>query len=611
MTQAFISLEESSGDCHTVSIPITGDYYVDMNGNWIGTNEFVYYKSAFHFSFNSLTVDSFSQYTEMINTYRQSMEEVANISSHQNLGLNLVLWMSYMRYYSIDHPSMTDFTSLGTGQLQYLELTGNPAVVFNAPSITASLISKHGICDIESLASFDPANSMFSVTFNIDEFKNSATCAGSINPNLFNPYTTKQSSLIMNLDVRSLSTALSINLGYIPISYLGTASANQFQVELNGIKYNFAKYFDTRYPTMAPILCMSNASAIPEGTHAIDQLCFVMYGTSLFFPFMNHIGNSFQVPTYCDCAAGTGTSTACQKLYLMASMLFFYVQPGPTDTMISLIIQQVKLLSQLHLNQISYYSLNRKVYNSTASSSLYMMGTGSDSLNSTQWVQETLSFCTVGTSTCSIISFATISAFSSAVSTYQFQLTNGSCAASFMLSDDIWEEMSEESPVQLTENYFECYQSMYSAALNAVGVASGNSSIAMLFLLIITMPILYITLAIIRQIPPPPEYSDRQTRFALETLATLLLRLRDGKTDGLRENGVLAAILRELIEGLQPKIPDKRQRSQDPEDPYQDDDDDDDRMKNATKHFGRRRLPGMSKVPSSRIFDSPYSNRIK
>ncbi len=83
--------------------------------------------------------------------------------------------------------------------------------------------------------------------------------------------------------------------------------------------------------------------------------------------------------------------------------------------------------------------------------------------------------------------------------------------------------------------------------LNAVGVAMGNTSLAVPFVVFLCLPFIYIILVIIKQVPPPEEYSNEEKDEALQTFATLLLRMRDGKTRGIKSNGVLVQMTKELI----------------------------------------------------------------
>lgn len=105
----------------------------------------------------------------------------------------------------------------------------------------------------------------------------------------------------------------------------------------------------------------------------------------------------------------------------------------------------------------------------------------------------------------------------------------------------------EEPPVQLTQTYYECYPSSYNALFAAFGIASGNTSLAVPLIVTMLLPLLYLLLMSIDQVPPKEEYTDPDKAQVIEMLSILLLRLRDGKTRGVKKNGLLVRLTKELI----------------------------------------------------------------
>ncbi len=129
--------------------------------------------------------------------------------------------------------------------------------------------------------------------------------------------------------------------------------------------------------------------------------------------------------------------------------------------------------------------------------------------------------------------------------------------------------------MQLTQDYYECYSGDRAALINAVGVAVGNTSLAVPFIVIMCLPFIYMILVLIKQVPPPDEYSKDEKEEAIETLATLLLRMRDGKTRGVKANGVLVTLTKELISAAKEEngIPDSDDEDSDEEGERESDDD--------------------------------------
>lgn len=62
----------------------------------------------------------------------------------KNLGYNIMLWISFVEYYSVEYPTLTNFSSIGSGQLQYFELAGNPYQVFDLSFHTMGILSTAG-----------------------------------------------------------------------------------------------------------------------------------------------------------------------------------------------------------------------------------------------------------------------------------------------------------------------------------------------------------------------------------------------------------------------------------------------------------------------------------
>jgi hypothetical protein len=103
------------------------------------------------------------------------------------------------------------------------------------------------------------------------------------------------------------------------------------------------------------------------------------------------------------------------------------------------------------------------------------------------------------------------------------------------------------APVQLTQDYFECYNDEFNAFLNALGIATGNTSLAVPATMIILLPVIYLILVLLRKNPPREEYNARDKNQALEVFSILLLRLRDGKSRGIKPTGVLSQLTKEII----------------------------------------------------------------
>ncbi len=111
--------------------------------------------------------------------------------------------------------------------------------------------------------------------------------------------------------------------------------------------------------------------------------------------------------------------------------------------------------------------------------------------------------------------------------------------------------LQRNPPEAISETYFECFPTVSSTLLNALGVASGNTSLAMTLFFFAVLPVLYLILAVLSQIPPKEEYSVEEKEQATELLSIILLRIRDGKSRGIQKSGVLTKLAHELMAAAQ------------------------------------------------------------
>ena len=73
---AFISLSTDDGECNEVAISVTGSYLADDNGNWVGTEDFVYSDSPYQLVLNSFHVAHQDKFKEMMQTFRDSLDYI-------------------------------------------------------------------------------------------------------------------------------------------------------------------------------------------------------------------------------------------------------------------------------------------------------------------------------------------------------------------------------------------------------------------------------------------------------------------------------------------------------------------------------------------------------
>lgn len=79
----------------------------------------------------------------------------------------------------------------------------------------------------------------------------------------------------------------------------------------------------------------------------------------------------------------------------------------------------------------------------------------------------------------------------------------------------------------LTQDYYKCTEYTYSALFNAVGIASGNVATVIPVAVVFLLPVMFMFMSAIGQIPPKEEYRKEEKDDAIEALAKQLLRVRE------------------------------------------------------------------------------------
>lgn len=556
INQRYIALNTEGGECNEVPIVLSGTYLADTAGNWAGSPDFVYSKAAYSLTLSNFEAESHEEYVRMMDTFHKSLVVIGNKAKSENLIYTLLQWMSFVKYYYVEDPSLVDFRSVGYGQLQAMELTGNPSVVFDLPYTQVTISSTHGICPLVADAVYDQANAKLSASYNTSEFASMPSCFAAIVPSKLNIPGFLQKEFSIDVDVRSFATAMAVNMGIIRVTDLGVATPQQTELTFGGAKYMVGEYFDKRYSTMDPILCYYNVTDVLfSSSQHTQQLCFLRKGITIAtLPVFHHYGDSDSIPVPCDCDSPVGASAACQEFSLMSSLVFFR-QDAPSMTPEDAANKLLKSIYEGLLMVIqypSYADFNRAAFNASFAASAYPFGTLSAEVTDREWQRESFDFCRIenppGQSrNCSMLTFYQYNFLYYSVSDYHYQLTNGSCSDSISIPQTQWGKLQAVPPEAISETYFECYPHMDATFINAIGVASGNTSIAMIVFLFLMLPVLYIILAVISQIPSKEEYSHDEKQDAMELLSIILLRLRDGKSRGIKRRGVLAGLAKELM----------------------------------------------------------------
>jgi hypothetical protein len=280
-------------------------------------------------------------------------------------------------------------------------------------------------------------------------------------------------------------------------------------------------------------------------------------------PVFNQNGVSLDRPIYCDCGSvpidiiEDDIQFLCSQFDFLAGLVFYPTTDQLTENELNNFLNQrssnvTNILDRFGLTALlktlaqyeTYQQFNKAAFNAS------WITTSNNYTCDEECLQSAFQFCIQpGTNTtCSLAMFNVANGAASTVSEYKYQLTNGSCTSSMVVPLDNWMKLVNNPPVQFTQTYYECYQSSGPAFVTAVGVASGNVQIFVPIVMFGLLPFLYFVLVAVRQVPPKEEYRKDDKQIAVEILGLLLLRIRDGKTRGIKRNGVLQALAKGILQ---------------------------------------------------------------
>eukprot|EP01035_Chromulina_nebulosa_P017996 gene17996-23634_t len=135
--------------------------------------------------------------------------------------------------------------------------------------------------------------------------------------------------------------------------------------------------------------------------------------------------------------------------------------------------------------------------------------------------------------------------YGGSVNDYYYQILHGACNNTF--NSPNWNDLASSPPTLLTESYFRCTPFVLTALESAVGIANGNTSTVMPFLIFVLIPSIYILLSkygLLRQ----ESYTKQQKDATLNDLAILLLKLRD--LEKKNPNAITDPVLKNLLNAV-------------------------------------------------------------
>ncbi len=450
-----VSLSYNAERCDTVPIVVRDTFLADANGNWEGSNNFSYADASYSFTFSNFEIKDKSEYKRMMATYYASMSELSPIAKQQDLAMNMALWNSYLRFYSLSAPWKTNFTDIGKGTLQNFRFSATPSVTYSrasygfvlgsSPTVSNSAVSVN--CNTSYSMSYEKASGVYRVSYPMSSLEANEACWNSL-PAILTSSTLRNSFLLnMELDVNSFSTAVAVNMGFEGLDQLIPVTAEADVIEFEGSTHIGQQFVDIRYPEMTPIYCVLKVDGMVDGdlTYALssnisDPLCMITYQQGVYIPLTNHMGNSFEKVEACDCNSAIGKSKTCNDFNLMLSLVAFPKTSSGSGVSAGLTsgnqVDKACLYRSLELfgrYNDSFKKLNNASYEAAATGVL-------TSLNASTRIEgNDFSFCQLSDGTkCSLLTYFTLDEMRKTISPHQYMLQEGSCSAAMIIPEETW-----------------------------------------------------------------------------------------------------------------------------------------------------------------------------
>ena len=295
---------------------------------------------------------------------------------------------------------------------------------------------------------------LISATFKESEFLQDPACSGALENN-FIGYEPEYGgdSFHIDLDVQSLVIAMAVNLGFLSLETLDYAENFNLEIAVpipgskRNVTYLLNGYYDLRYTSMTPILCMQNVTIAPPPF--LTVLCVLVFqGSSEEFiglPIFHHGGVNTGTGFYpCNCSLTSQySSSLCNEFNLMSGFIVY--NRGAT----SLLKEDLVRVYTLAITAHSGY----KNFNDAMSPALFLAEgiiTGVVTTPDVGMVRKALSPCTVnytsptnphlvsGTFNCSLVIFQSLDHITHHITENHYQLHQGSCRDTFTIPADKW-----------------------------------------------------------------------------------------------------------------------------------------------------------------------------
>ena len=144
-----------------------------------------------------------------------------------------------------------------------------------------------------------------------------------------------EKTFTLNFDMQSFTVAMAVNLGYLSLDTLETAQTQYDPIvvltdhtDTPNVTYSMSQYFDLRYASMAPIMCIRNLTHAPP--NYMTELCmlelpltWILYAVPIFNSGGILSGGDRYGYSGCSCSQDNLFDDNCNSFNLMSGLIFY------------------------------------------------------------------------------------------------------------------------------------------------------------------------------------------------------------------------------------------------------------------------------------------------
>jgi hypothetical protein len=412
--------------CQTVQTTNTGTYLATISGYWQNSPLFVYSNASFYIDVTSFSL-SFNDYETLMGEVYMFLERFGEEMATQSLTFNLVVWTTGMLVVPNENS-------------QRFYMSGDPKVIFNRQHTVGVLTSLVAPCYFDNVSyssSYNSNNGRLALDYSYQQYINNPVCMKVTSPTTLGYISIADGdNFLIDLDVQSVLTAMSVNFGVLSMTDLVEIPDTLSRFLYNGMNFSISTFYSPKSPSMQPLTCMENEGfnvSMPLSATNVF-LCGSNFGQLYVVPIFNHAGSNYSVPRPCDCqfadSYGLNSSYAPCNLFNFISGFVFWNTELPTPIF--------EVLARVNFD---YRKFNEMAFNASFIDSYWGLSSPQyDELHSDEYRAASYSFCNTSLGVCSMVLFSSFDGAQStwSISDYYFLLQHGACRNTLTPSLENW-----------------------------------------------------------------------------------------------------------------------------------------------------------------------------